>query len=421
MKRAAIIILLFSAAVFAGAQSLNRQIRNLTEEITRGYMDNRDDLLIKPRIGIGDFREESKGAVKNSVGSLVSVMLTDELSRSTVFSVIERKDLESIMKEYNLSLSGLTSEATAPRMGELQGVELLLLGSVVEQGNSYVIAARLVDVETGQIITGSGITVSRKEIETESEKYIASTFQSPFGITLSPNITLLNEIGGNKNLFSIFSVDAGYRATKWLSFYLGYISITTGEMKGMDTPKISVIDDELNPNEVSRYFMFRANGVSLASEAVISPTARFSLGARIGAGIYFNPVLEQDFPEFPVWLPDPDTPGSLKIAPDRILVTGFTHNFYASYHLSLSANYLISPRLSIFARGGAFYLPEFIPTSFDIAGSIRDTTINSDANIDENGTFPQYQNFNFSRNSSGDRVGFSALGVSIQLGIAVNF
>ncbi len=420
MKRTIIFILFLSAAVLIGAQSLNQQIRNLAVEITRGYMDGHKNLLIKPRIGIGDFSNESAGAVKNSVGSLVSVMLTDELSRSTVFQVIERRDLDALMKEYKLSLSGFTSESTAPQLGELQGVELLVLGSVAEQGDSYVVSARLVEVETGKIITSARITAGRKEIEQESEKYIASTFQSPYGITLSPNATGLIEIGGNSNGFFLFSVDAGYRVAKWLSFSLGYVSLLSREMQGLDTPKISgTTKDGTTYTDVSRYFRFSASGISLASEAVFSPTVRLSLGARLGAVLYVNPVLEQDFPDFPVWLPN--SSGNLISATDRIIVTGFNHSLYASYHLSLSAAYLVSPRLSLFARAGGFYLPEFVPTSFEIAGSVRDTTINSDADIDTNGTFPQYHKFNFSRNSSGERVGFSALGVSFQLGMAVNF
>jgi curli biogenesis system outer membrane secretion channel CsgG len=152
MKHIIIVLLLLMITFIAGAQSLDRQIRNLAVEITRGYMEGIEDLLIKPRIGIGEFSEENEGAVKNSVGALASVLLTNEFSRSTVFSVIERKDLEAIMKEYSLSLSELTSEETAPELGELQGVELLLLGSVSEAGGTYIIAARLVEVEKGKIV-----------------------------------------------------------------------------------------------------------------------------------------------------------------------------------------------------------------------------------------------------------------------------
>lgn len=427
IKRTVIFFLMLSAAVITEAQSLDRQIRDLAIEITRGYLDNHKDLLIKPRIGIGDFSEESPGAVKNAVGSLVSVKLTEELSRSTVFQVIERSNLDALMKEYKLNLSGFTDESTAPQLGKLQGLELLLLGSVVEEGSYYVISARLADVETGKIVSAASIKTARNEIEAESQKYIASTFQSPYGITFSPNLSILHELDGTNNNFSIFSIDTGYRVSKWLSFYLGYASLMNVpvdrnvELAGIDTPKITIEAQDSKDYETTRYFKFKAEGISIASEAVYSPTLRLSLGVRAGTILYINPVLQQDFPDFPVWLPNPDGSQNLVIVPDRIIVNGYIHSFYASYHLSLSADYLISPRLSLFARAGGFYLPEFIPIAFEIAGSLRDTTVNSEGDIDNNGTFPQYQDFNFSRNSSGERVGFSALGVSVQLGMSVNF
>ncbi len=425
MKRTLVSVILLMVALSAGAQSLNRQIRNLAEDITREYMHSKKDLLIKPRIGIGDFTEESRGAVKNSVGSLISAMLTNALSRSTVFSVIERKNLEALMKEYKLSLSGFTSDATAPQLGELQGVELLLLGSVTEAGTTYLISTRLVDVETGKIAATAEVQVGRQEIEAESEKYLASTFQSPYGITLTPSTSVLLETGGNRNNFYLFSIDAGYRVTKWLSLSLGYATVSSGEMKGLDTPKITVPVPNETPSsyETTRYFNFSAGGIKLAAEAVVSPLVRLSVGMQLAAVLYANPILEQDFTDFPVWQPKSDGSGltMLQVGQDRILVEGFNHLPYASFHAAVGVHYLISPRLSVYADAGGFYLPRFTPTSFEIAGRVRDTTINSDSDIDSNGTFPDYQNFNFAKNSSGDRIGFSAVGVSLQIGIAVHF
>lgn len=421
MKRNIIVLLILTITVFAGAQSLDRQLRNLAEEITRGYMEGVEDLLIKPRIGIGDFSEESDGAVNNSVGSLASALLTNEFSRSTVFSVIERKDLEAIMKEYSLSLSGLTSEETSPELGELQGVELLLLGSVSEAGEIYIISARLVEVETGKIVISSSIQVRRAEIEQESQLFLASTFQSPYGITLSPSVSLLMELGGNNNFFALSSIDAGYRVTKWLALSLGYAHITGREMNGLDTNKINVLTDETSPQsfEITRYFRFSGDGIKLAATVSTSPTTRLSLGGQLATVLYANAKLEQDLTDFPVW--QMDTDGAVIIGNERIIVDGYTHDLYATYHISLSADYLISQRLSLFGKLGGFYLPEFIPIWFESAGSVRDNTIDSDSDIDRNGTFPQYQDFNFSRSSTGERIGFSALGVSVQLGIAINF
>lgn len=146
----------------------------------------------------------------------------------------------------------------------------------MEEGDYYVISARLTDVETGEIASVSSIKAARNEIEAESEKYIASTFQSPYGITLSPNLSVLYELDGTGNFFNIFSIDAGYRVSKWLSFYLGYASLRNFpvdrnvEMAGIDTPKITVTAQDNNDYETTRYFRFRAEGISIASEADIS-------------------------------------------------------------------------------------------------------------------------------------------------------
>ncbi len=421
MKLKLFIVFLVFLAIFAGAQSLDREIRKLAVDITRSYMESHGELLIKPRLGVADFKEETEDAAKNSVGSLAAVLLTDEFSRSAVFSIIERKNLDLLMEEYKLNLSGFTDTTTAPEIGNLQGIELLLVGSVSGAGNRYLISARLVDVETGQIAAGSSIEVARSEIEQEAQRYIASTFQSPFGIILAPSVTPLFELSSNNNALTVVSIDAGYRLSKWLSLSLGYVHTQSAELHGMDSDKISVQDDELNYHDTTRYFTFSGDGIKLAGEFTLSPTVRLSLGAQAAAVLYFNPILTQDFTDFPVWYPDKLTPGSLAIATDRLIVDGFNHDFYASYHLSLSANYLVSSRLSFFGKLGAYLLPPFTPTSFTIGANVRDNTINSDADIDANGIFPQYQSFNFARNSAGDRISFSSMGLSVQLGMAFNF
>lgn len=421
MKLKLFIVLLVFMAIFAGAQSLDREIRKLAVDITRSYLENHGDLLIKPRLGVADFKEETPDAEKNSVGTLAAVLLTDEFSRSAVFSVIERRNLDLLMEEYKLNLSGFTDATTAPEIGKIQGIELILVGSVSGAGDRYIITARLVDVETGQIAAGSSIEVARSNIEQAAQRYIASTFQSPFGIILAPSVTPLFELSSNRNNLFMASVDAGYRLSKWLSLSLGYAHTQSEELHGIDSDKIYVEDDASALHYTTRYFTFTGDGIKLAGEFTLSPTVRLSLGAQAAAVLYFNPVLKQDFTDFPVWYPDGSSNGSPAIAIDRLIVEGFNHDLYASYHLSLSANYLVSSRLSFFGKLGAYILPPFTPTSFIIGANVRDNTIDSDTDIDANGTFPQYQSFNFARNSSGDRISFSSTGLSVQLGMAFNF
>src|SRR4030095_4449534 len=57
-----------------------------------------------------------------------------ELVKSGKFRVVEREQLEALMQEKNLTLSGDVDPATAVRVGKLLGVNYLLTGAVTEYG-----------------------------------------------------------------------------------------------------------------------------------------------------------------------------------------------------------------------------------------------------------------------------------------------
>lgn len=61
-------------------------------------------------------------------------MLTTALVKSGKFMVIERQQLEAVMKEQALGLSGAVTPQSAAQVGKLLGVELMVMGSVNEFG-----------------------------------------------------------------------------------------------------------------------------------------------------------------------------------------------------------------------------------------------------------------------------------------------
>ena len=69
--------------------------------------------------------------------------------------VIERDQLERVLAEQKLGYSGLINMDSAKKVGELLGAEGILLGSVNDMGNSIVINARLVDIESGNTINAA--------------------------------------------------------------------------------------------------------------------------------------------------------------------------------------------------------------------------------------------------------------------------
>jgi len=104
--------------------------------------------------------EEIYIAVMNLEGKAISQIEADALSdrlRSELFNsgkykVIERDNMDKIMEEQAFQQSGCTSDECIVEMGEILGVEQIIVGSVSQIGKVISVAVRVIDVETGEVI-----------------------------------------------------------------------------------------------------------------------------------------------------------------------------------------------------------------------------------------------------------------------------
>ena len=127
-----------------------------------------------------------KMGVRDDLGLALSNLLVNEIAGAGKVEIVERSALDRVLKEQNLSNSDRMDDKTAARIGKIAGVDAILIGSVVQfagstketngsrwaslastgtsLGNksqahrmqtkvSMVITARLVDVNTGVVIT----------------------------------------------------------------------------------------------------------------------------------------------------------------------------------------------------------------------------------------------------------------------------
>jgi curli biogenesis system outer membrane secretion channel CsgG len=130
----------------------------------------------KPRIAVLAFQNKADNQwwYHGGAEAAQDVFVT-ELVKSGKFRVIDREQLDALMREKNLSLSGDIDPSTAVRVGKLLGVEYFLTGAVTEYGatdtsahgrgigrlpgfsagkRTFVAAmnARIIDAETGEIV-----------------------------------------------------------------------------------------------------------------------------------------------------------------------------------------------------------------------------------------------------------------------------
>jgi curli biogenesis system outer membrane secretion channel CsgG len=124
----------------------------------------------KPRIAVLEFKNKADNQWWFHGGATAAQdVFVTELVKSGKFKVVEREQLEAIMQEKNLSLSGDVDPKTAMKIGKLLGLNYLLTGAVTEYGNTDVsgggggvfagkrkfvaaLNARLINVNTGEVV-----------------------------------------------------------------------------------------------------------------------------------------------------------------------------------------------------------------------------------------------------------------------------
>lgn len=104
----------------------------------------------KPRIAIFPFVDTNAAAKREGYGEAISGMLTTNLINGGVFQVVERSQIEKIMKEQAFQISGAVDVNTAKRIGAVFGVDILVFGNVALFGTLIETDIRLIDTESGE-------------------------------------------------------------------------------------------------------------------------------------------------------------------------------------------------------------------------------------------------------------------------------
>ena len=85
----------------------------------------------KPSVGVAEFKNESAaGWWRGGVGWELSGMLSNELSSTGDFRVVERSKLDKVLEEQNLAASGRVRSGTGAKMGQVTGADYLVFGTV---------------------------------------------------------------------------------------------------------------------------------------------------------------------------------------------------------------------------------------------------------------------------------------------------
>lgn len=108
--------------------------------------------LVGERMNLAVLPFDNKGVSKD-LGEVVLDKMITALVNKNRFKVIERAQLEKILKEQQLGQSGIIDASTAAQIGKGIGVDGIVIGSVTQSKNGSIsIDARMIDTESAAII-----------------------------------------------------------------------------------------------------------------------------------------------------------------------------------------------------------------------------------------------------------------------------
>ncbi len=80
-------------------------------------------------------------------------------ARITGLAVYERTHINALLQEANLGISGLISDESAMEVGNMVGVDAMVVGTTRAVGDRLTINSRIVDVESGRIISAGSVSI----------------------------------------------------------------------------------------------------------------------------------------------------------------------------------------------------------------------------------------------------------------------
>lgn len=124
--------------------------------------DHRPGFAVFPFANGGSVGPDRQDLQDFSVG--FQQMLMTELDQNSALRVIERAMLRQLLEEQDLGASGRVEPNTAARIGRIVGAKFALLGGFVDSFGVMRLDARVVDVETSEIVKSETVQSKREDL-----------------------------------------------------------------------------------------------------------------------------------------------------------------------------------------------------------------------------------------------------------------
>ncbi len=104
-------------------------------------------------IAVCDFKVESDKPDYKYLGKGISRLVAGELRKSGKTTIVEREQMNEIIAEQKLSLTGLMDAGNQVLIGKMLAAEYLVVGEIIDMGAAGIlVSVRMVNVETGAVV-----------------------------------------------------------------------------------------------------------------------------------------------------------------------------------------------------------------------------------------------------------------------------
>lgn len=162
MRRVVLIFIIALVLVGCSNSKAKRSVENeekVIESITKKFAETDFSTSAAVRIAVLDFKN-----AKDQTTDLEE-FITDEvisnIFENKKFEVVERSDLEEVINEQKLALSGVVQNENDLAV---QGVDVLCIGNTKEIGETVQITAKLISASTGKLIAFSDGVMLKKDL-----------------------------------------------------------------------------------------------------------------------------------------------------------------------------------------------------------------------------------------------------------------
>jgi TolB-like protein len=140
----------------AGAVPLPQGIADVASQLAKSIPEGHP-----MTVAVTDFPD--LGGQTCRLGRYVAERLSTLLSQHEQCRLIERRRLDMVLQELKFSMSELVDPAKARKLGQMLGVQGLVIGTTSDVGNTLDVDARIIDIQTDVSLPGASASVVKDD------------------------------------------------------------------------------------------------------------------------------------------------------------------------------------------------------------------------------------------------------------------